>query len=654
MMVQVRNKWGVIWRHLKYLNYALRSNDAYFEYHFAAALSHLSMAVDRRLHIRMVQQTIYPNIWSFCLGDSTVSRKTTAAKKGEEMAAAVFGLEKFLPRAGSPEALIEILSDTPRGVIWKDEAGQTLKEMQKTYMGDIKDTFCKLYENQGDHRKLRTSQRKNQKTEFKIVDPYITVFLATVPDVFKEYTNILDVTSGWLVRFLYFTPDYEKPYMPFRPETEEDITAWAGALTSLKNIYNTIQSNDGEVRLSQEALTVFQQWQESSERKLMESRNKIEMAIFGRLVTYCLKIALLLTISENPEAREIPSRLVKDSISLIDGYFKLVAIELIEEIGLDERNNLQDKIIATIKRAGERITQRQLLKRLHRTLKDVSEAIEALEASGEIVVVQSDSRVDSCIIKLNVMDTVPSVPNVPTVPKEKGINGTVVDTSENSKDIHARDACKEQLSSYGTLVPLGTVETLGTTQEICGICENPRTPPISPESGEKFPTTHAGTDGSNQITTNGDGGRAKITIDSPDESQKFGSPASPADRVAQTKLITVMKDAVELKSQLESLPDESASTVITPQDFEKACKGWEQKHQQSINSSNLAKATFDLKPQFPDITADDLAALIRRYAKIPKPTGDNNNHPEHSGIIKERNLGSIQIPGKEVPVVEEL
>lgn len=66
---------------LKYLNYALRSNDAYFEYHFAVALSHLSMAADRRLHIRMVQQTIYPNIWSFCLGDSTVSRKTTAAKR---------------------------------------------------------------------------------------------------------------------------------------------------------------------------------------------------------------------------------------------------------------------------------------------------------------------------------------------------------------------------------------------------------------------------------------------------------------------------------------------------------------------------------------------------------------------------------------------
>lgn len=65
--------------------------------------------------------------------------------------------------------------------------------------------------------------------------------------------------------------------------------------------------------------------------------------------------------------------------------------------------------------------------------------------------------------ELNVMDTAPSVPNVPTVPEEKGINGTVVDTSGNSKDIHARDACKEQLSSYGTLVPLGTVGTLGTT-----------------------------------------------------------------------------------------------------------------------------------------------------------------------------------------------
>lgn len=611
---------------LKYLNYALRSSDAYFEYHFAAALSHLSTAVDRRLHIRMVQQTIYPNIWSFCLGDSTVSRKTTAAKKGEEMAAAVFGLDKFLPRAGSPEALIEILSDTPRGVIWKDEAGQTLKEMQKTYMGDIKDTFCKLYENQGDHRKLRTSQRKNLKTEFKIVDPYVTIFLATVPDVFKEYTNILDVTSGWLVRFLYFTPDYEKQYMPFRPETDEDIAAWAGALTSLKNIYNKIQSTGGEIKLSQEALVIFQQWQETSERKLMESKNKIEMAIFGRLVTYCLKIALILTISENPEAKEISARLIKDSISLVDGYFKHVTVELIEEIGLDEQNNLQDKIIGVIKRAGGKITQRQLLKRLHRTLRDVEEAVDALIASGEIVIVQSDSRTDSRIIKLNVKDTVPTVPTIPTVPEEKGINGTVVDTTGNSKDIHAlnvkdtvptvptiptvpeengingtvvdttgnsedihaRHACKEQLSSYGTLVHNGTVGT--------------------------------------QVAN---GGQEKITNDSPDEAQKFGEP------------------------QHAGLPDESARVVMptyTLQDIEQACKEWERSHQQSINSNNLTKVTFDLKPQFHDIAADDLAHLIRKYARISKPTGNNGNHLEKCGIIKEYEMIKLRFLVDNIPV----
>src|SRR5665811_699146 len=141
--------------------------------------------------------------------------------------------------------------------------------------------------------------------------------------------------------------------------------------------------------------------------------------------------------------------------------------------------------------------------------------------------------------------------------------------------------------------------------------------------GEKSPSAHAGTDVNNHSPNNGDGGRAKITIDSPDESHKFG------------------------------LPDESASTIMTPQVF-LACKEWEQSHQQSINSGNLAEATFKLKPQFPDITADDLAALIRRYAKIPEPIDNTCNHPEQCGIINERCLGSIQIHGKEVPVMEEL
>lgn len=97
------------------------------------------------------------------------------------------------------------------------------------------------------------------------------------------------------------------------------------------------------------------------------------------------------------------------------------------------------------------------------------------------------------------------------------------------------------------------------------------------------------------------------------------------------------------------MPDKSARTVFTSQVFQ-ACKEWEQKHQKSINSGNLAEAAFNLKPQFQDIAGDDLATLIRRYARIPEPAG---NHPEPIGIIKETYLGSIKINGKEVSVVEE-
>jgi hypothetical protein len=110
---------------------------------------------------------------------------------------------------------------------------------------------------------------------------------------------------------------------------------------------------------------------------------------------------------------------------------------------------------------------------------------------------------------------------------------------------------------------------------------------------------------------------------------------------------------VETRPQQNGLLDESAVAGITPQVF-LVCKEWEQSHQQNINSGNLAEATFNIKPQFPDITADNLAALIRRYAKIPEPIVNTCNHPEQPGNIKESYLGSIQISGMEVPVVEEL
>ncbi|MBU3967475.1 MAG: hypothetical protein KKG76_08890 [Euryarchaeota archaeon] len=80
-----------------------------------------------------------------------------------------------------------------------------------------------------------------------------------------------------------------------------------------------------------------------------------------------------------------------------------------------------------------------------------------------------------------------------------------------------------------------------------------------------------------------------------------------------------------------------------------AAQKWEQEHCTKITTYSLIGATFDLKPQFPDITTDDLANHLRRYAKIPAST-DNNGNDDHPTDVKIKKCNPVQVSGQSTEV----
>lgn len=123
----------------KYIEYAKTTSDAYEEYHFASGLVLLSVAADRQIVVSMRHGDIYPNIWMFPIGDSTISRKTTAFKLCQLILKTKF-FKKSLPSSFSPEALMEAISETPRCFYLKDEAGSLLASMCKEYMQETRES----------------------------------------------------------------------------------------------------------------------------------------------------------------------------------------------------------------------------------------------------------------------------------------------------------------------------------------------------------------------------------------------------------------------------------------------------------------------------------------------------------------------------------
>lgn len=320
----------------KYMEYAKTTSDAYEEYHFASALVLLSIAADRQIVISMRHSDIFPNIWVFGLGDSTISRKTTAHKLCKLILKSKYP-KKSLPSSFSPEALMDAIAETPRCYYLKDEAGSLLASMCKDYMQETRDFMAEIYECDDYYRKLK-------KSECDIRDPYLSQYLMTTPDNLKEYTSPLDLTSGWLLRYMWFYPNHLKEWKPFAEKDASDFDRY----TTIYGEYNLVTSKMAESRtlsMTPESMQFFQEWQQALETNSMEDADNVTKALAGRLETHAIKMAALFTIGRDDfdvnSKIELPH--ISEATRLVESYFLPIGKIIVEEVARSETKNVQEK-----------------------------------------------------------------------------------------------------------------------------------------------------------------------------------------------------------------------------------------------------------------------------------------------------------------------
>lgn len=236
-----------------------------------------------------------PKEWLFGITDSTVSQKTTGMRKAETFLSMLEIEDRKLPSLFSLESFVKVLSETPRTYYWRDKAGGMLAAMEKGYMADMRDLFCELYENSDHRRKLRTSQRKNTKTDFHVWKPYLSQYLLTTPDIFKCHTSLVDLRSGWLLRYLHIWPEYPKKWMGFREKRTDYIDMWGRLFATLWEKRDDIDALDSEMELALtlEAWEFFEDWQHQREVEAIQKKERIILAILGRFEISALKLAII-------------------------------------------------------------------------------------------------------------------------------------------------------------------------------------------------------------------------------------------------------------------------------------------------------------------------------------------------------------------------
>jgi hypothetical protein len=374
----------------EYIRYGETVTDSYPDYWFAGGLFCLAVVVNRNAVIKLRQGSVYPNVWINELGLSSVSRKSTAVDKTDQAIASV-GVDPDckMPDDFSPEAMIEVLDRHPRAYMLKDESAGLLATMKKEYMRGLKDSLMQLYDGKDINRELRTSKRKADKTSFHVKNPYLNVLLATTPGSFAAHTELLDITSGWIARFLHFFPNHKKDrWLPLEEGVPENDSLCVNCYSRLvKIVMEFYELEEPRVmHLSGEASTYFVAWQKARESELVNSKDDRKAQFYSRLAVYALKMGMLFTIGREDymDGLEISYVHIQEACRLVDDYFMPMAITVADMVGKAADKNQLDKIMAVLGARGGRLTRKELMRATHLKKRDMDECLESLQESGEL------------------------------------------------------------------------------------------------------------------------------------------------------------------------------------------------------------------------------------------------------------------------------
>lgn len=464
----------------RFMAYGSDISDAYMEYWFAGALFALAVAADKKIKISLKQGTIYPNLYISINGKSSLARKSTVVDKTEAMLCEVLPALRFslVPTEFSPEAFTEHLSDFNHSSWIRDEAAGVLSLMRRDYMRGFKDSLMQLYDSKPFFRKLRTSQRKNIKTEFRVDDPYLNLFWATTDASLGANTEQNDTLSGFMARFLFFFPQGKKSkWLPLEEGTAANSVFECVVRDQLKGIAEKMAGlpECTALHFSPDAAAYYTEWQRVREEEWTASNDGNAMQIYSRLAPTVSKLAMLFELG-SPDfdaSRPIRAEFIEEACRLVDFYFMPTARAVYDLVGNNAEKNVIDRIIAYLKKHSGKATRKEIMRDVKIKSADFDDYLDTMQESNlvEIKTVKRGGKGrDSLWILLLDPSNVAKVANVAIVANVAKVD--VIPSKNDPLNGEGKNSTLATLATKATFAILAPLEQAGGNT--CGIGPHPR------------------------------------------------------------------------------------------------------------------------------------------------------------------------------------
>lgn len=385
----------------RYHSWASSSTDAVQVYHELAAAILLSATLSSHIRLDTSYGSFIPNLWGLVLGESTLTRKTTAMQMAMSLLREVDPEAEFA-NDGSAEGMLSRLSDRPgrTSIFYKDEvSGLFDKINRQDYLAGIPEMFTQLYDGHSFRRILR-------KEEIWVQNPIFIFFGGGIAE--KTYSHLSEqfVLSGFLPRFLVVNGSADLGSLRRTgPQNLEGMTAREKIVNELRDL-REIYTPSGNVTIGGQvvplielsdrpltkAILTTEAWDTygAIEFAMIEEASQSHFAMmalptFERMSRSLLKLAVLLAASrQEPKdsAFDVEQRDIENAARYIQKWGKY-SVELLLNVGKTDSLRLLEKVRKVIDgRPG--IFKSELMRLTHLSSKQMTEVITTLIDRGEI------------------------------------------------------------------------------------------------------------------------------------------------------------------------------------------------------------------------------------------------------------------------------
>lgn len=381
-----------------YKTWANQATDAPEQYHELSCFITLSAIVSSGLWLGVHWGELVPNLWGLVLGESTLTRKTTAMRLAIDMLTDIDD-SLILATDGSAEGLLTGLSGRPErvSIFWKDEVSGFFDSInRKDYLAGMPETLTHLYDVPPVyHRRLR-------KETITVSKPYFIFFGGGIRDKVYSLINEEYIVSGFLPRFLVVSGENDLsrlrrtgPPTEISTERKDHIV---NQLADMKERYNatTVSTIAGqsiewavrtEARLTDDAWAFFNEIEDVMTKAGMESDlHYLALPMFGRLSFSLLKMAVLIAASRRPP--DAANRLIVEKTDVKQAAFYIekwghYSIDLLLNAGRSQNEKLITRALGMINRKPG-LMKSELMQRMHLTARDAKDLIDTMVQRGLI------------------------------------------------------------------------------------------------------------------------------------------------------------------------------------------------------------------------------------------------------------------------------